>query len=191
LGADTLLGIAIGLGLSAACGFRVFVPLLALNLAALNGYLQLAPGFEWIGSSHATLAFGTATLVEILAYYIPWLDHLLDLIASPAAIVAGTILTASMIVELSPLLKWTLAIIAGGGAASIIQGTTVALRTKSLALTGGLGNPMVSTIEAMGAVVTSLLAILVPILCLLLLLVMSVWVFLKAGLFFFGRAKIK
>ncbi len=191
MGADTLLGIAIGLGLSAACGFRVFVPLLALNLAALNGYLQLAPGFEWIGSSHATLAFGTATLVEILAYYIPWLDHLLDLIASPAAIVAGTILTASMIVELSPLLKWTLAIIAGGGAASIIQGTTVALRTKSLALTGGLGNPMVSTIEAMGAVVTSLLAILVPILCLLLLLVMSVWVFLKAGLFFFGRAKIK
>lgn len=188
---ETLLGIFVGIGLSAACGFRVFVPLLAINIASLNGYLQLAPGFEWIGSSHATLAFGTATLVEILAYYIPWLDHLLDLIASPAAIVAGTILTASMIVELSPLLKWTLAIIAGGGAASIIQGTTVALRTKSLALTGGLGNPMVSTIEAMGAVVTSLLAILVPILCLLLLLVMSVWVFLKAGRFFFGRAKIK
>ncbi len=186
-----MLGIFVGIGLSAACGFRVFVPLLAINIASLNGYLQLAPGFEWIGSSHATLAFGTATLVEILAYYIPWLDHLLDLIASPAAIVAGTILTASMIVELSPLLKWTLAIIAGGGAASIIQGTTVALRTKSLALTGGLGNPMVSTIEAMGAVVTSLLAILVPILCLLLLLVMSVWVFLKAGRFFFGRAKIK
>jgi len=191
LGAETLFGIAVGIGLSAACGFRVFVPLLAINLASLNGYLQLAPGFEWIGSSYATIAFGTATLVEIAAYYIPWLDHLLDLIASPAAIVAGTMVTASLVVELSPFLKWTLAIIAGGGAASIIQGTTVALRTKSLAFTGGLGNPAVSTIEATGAVVTSLLAILVPILCLLLLLVMSVWVFLKAGRFFFGRIKIK
>lgn len=191
MGTETLLGIIVGIGLSAACGFRVFVPLLAINIASLNGYLQLAPGFEWIGSSYATIAFGTATLVEITAYYIPWLDHFLDLIASPAAIVAGTMVTASLVMELSPFLKWTLAIIAGGGAASIIQGTTVALRTKSLAFTGGLGNSMVSTIEAMGAVVTSLLAILIPILCLILLLLMSVWIFLKAGRFFFGRAKIK
>jgi len=176
--------------LSAACGFRVFVPLLAINIAALNGFLQLAPGFEWIGSYPATIAFGTATLLEILAYYIPWLDHLLDLIASPATIIAGTIVTASLVTDLSPFLKWTLAIIAGGGAAAIIQGTTVALRTKTSALTGGLGNPLISTLEAVGAVTTSLLAILVPILCLILLVVISVWVFLKAGRFFFGRIKI-
>lgn len=176
--------------MSAACGFRVFVPLLAINIAALNGFLQLAPGFEWIGSYPATIAFGTATLLEILAYYIPWLDHLLDLIASPATIIAGTIVTASLVTDLSPFLKWTLAIIAGGGAAAIIQGTTVALRTKTSALTGGLGNPLISTLEAVGAVTTSLLAILVPILCLILLVVISVWVFLKAGRFFFGRIKI-
>ena len=176
--------------MSAACGFRVFIPLLAINIAALNGFLRLAPGFEWIGSYPATIAFGTATLLEILAYYIPWLDHLLDLIASPAAIISGTIVTASLVTDLSPFLKWTLAIIAGGGAAAIIQGTTVALRTKTSALTGGLGNPLISTLEAVGAVTTSLLAILVPILCLILLVVISVWVFLKAGRFFFGRIKI-
>src|SRR4030042_1380930 len=101
-GAETLLGTAVGIGLSAACGFRVFVPLLAMNVAALTGYLQLAPGFEWIGSYPATIAFGTATIVEIFAYYIPWLDHLLDLVTSPAAIIAGTMATASMVTEMSP-----------------------------------------------------------------------------------------
>ena len=181
----------VGVGLSAACGFRVFVPLLTMNVAALTGYLQLAPGFEWIGSYHATMAFGTATIVEVLAYYIPWLDHFLDLIASPTAIIAGTISTASMVMELSPFLKWTLAIIAGGGAAALIQGATVALRTKSSVLTGGLGNPLVSTVEAMGAIITSLLAILVPILCLVLLTLLCVWIFRKTGRLFFGRMKIK
>jgi hypothetical protein len=71
---ETLLGIAVGIGLSAACGFRVFVPLLVMNLATLTGHLYLAPGFEWIRSDYATIAFGTATFFEILAYYIPWLD---------------------------------------------------------------------------------------------------------------------
>src|SRR4030043_1502223 len=134
---ETLLGIAVGIGLSAACGFRVFVPLLMMNLAILTGHLPLSPGFEWIGSDYATIAFSTATLVEVLAYYIPWLDHILDLIASPAAIIAGTIATASMVMDISPFLRWTLAIIAGGGAAAIVQGVTVTLRKKSTALTGG------------------------------------------------------
>jgi hypothetical protein len=188
---ETLLGIAVGIGLSAACGFRVFVPLLTMNVAALTGYLQLAPGFEWIGSYYATMAFGSATIVEVLAYYIPWLDHFLDLIASPTAIIAGTIATASMVMELSPFLKWTLAIIAGGGAAALIQGATVALRTKSSALTGGLGNPLISTAEVIGSMITSLLAIIVPILCLFLLALLCILVIRKAGYFFFGRTKIK
>src|SRR4030042_1166867 len=188
---ETLLGIAVGIGLSAACGFMGFVALLVMNLAALNGHLHLSPGFEWIGSEYATIAFGIATVVEFLGYYIPWLDHLLDLIASPAAIIAGTIATASMVTEMSPFLKWTLAIIAGGGAAALFQGATVALRTKSSALTGGIGNPLVSTAEVVGSIVTSLLAIIVPILCLFLLALLCILVIRKAGHFFFGRTKIK
>jgi len=181
----------VGIGLSAACGFRVFVPLLAMNVAALTGYLQLAPGFEWIGSYPATIAFGTATIVEIFTYYIPWLDHLLDLVTSPAAIIAGTMATASMVTEMSPFLKWTLAIIAGGGAAALFQGATVALRTKSSALTGGIGNPLVSTAEVVGSIVTSLLAIIVPIFCLLLLALFCFWIIRKTGRLFLGRIKIK
>src|SRR6267378_5007073 len=114
---ETLMSICLGIGLSAACGFRVFVPLLIMSIASLSGHLSLAHGFEWIGSYPALISFSVATCLEIAGYYIPWLDHLLDTMATPAAIVAGTIVTASMMTDVSPLLKWTLAIIAGGGAA--------------------------------------------------------------------------
>jgi len=188
---ETLLGITVGIGLSAACGFRVFVPLLAMNLASLTGNLYLSSGFEWIGNYYATIAFGTATVVEILAYYIPWLDHILDLIASPAAIVAGTIATASMVMDISPFLRWTLAIIAGGGVAAIVQGVTVTLRTKSSVLTAGAGNVLVSSAELVGSIITALLAMIVPMVCLVLIALLCIFVIWKAGRFFFGRIKIK
>ena len=187
---ETLLGIAIGIGLSAACGFRVFVPLLVMNLASLGGQLHLSSGFVWIGSYYATIAFATATIVEALGYYIPWLDHFLDIIAAPAAIIAGTVVTASMITDLSPFLKWTLSLIAGGGIAGLVQGTTVALRAKSSLLTAGIGNPFVSTLELVGSIITALLAILVPILCLALIGFLCVFVISKAGRFIFGRKKL-
>jgi hypothetical protein len=188
---DTLIGVPIGIGLSAACGFRVFVPLWVMNLASLTGHLHLGPGFEWMGSPYTTVAFGTATLVEVLAYYIPWLDHILDLIASPAAMIAGTVVTASMVMEMSPFLKWTLAIIAGGGAAAMVQGMTIALRTKSSALTAGMGNPLIATGELVGSVVTALLAVIVPILCLILVASLCIFVTWKIGRFFLGRIKIR
>jgi hypothetical protein len=191
MGTETLLGIAIGIGLSAACGFRVFVPLLVMNLAVLTGHLHLSPGFEWIGSYYATAAFVTATLVEILAYYVPWLDHVLDLIASPAAIIAGMVVTASVVMDISPFLKWTLAIIAGGGTAAMVQGATVALRAKSSALTAGTGNIFVSSAELAGSVITALLAVIVPIICLVLIALLCIFVIWKAGRLFFGRMKIK
>lgn len=177
---ETFLGIAIGIGLSAACGFRVFVPLLIMNLASLSGHLHLSPGFEWIGNYYATIAFGTATVIEVMAYYIPWLDHVLDLVATPAAIIAGTVATASLVTEMSPFLKWTLAIIAGGGIAALVQGTTAAFRVKSSISTAGIGNPLFSTLEVIGSIITALLAILLPILCLALIALICNLVIRKA-----------
>jgi len=184
---ETLLGTAIGIGLSAACGFRVFVPLLIMNLAFLSGQLHLSPGFAWIGSSYATIAFGMATVIEVLGYYIPWLDHVLDVIATPAAIVAGTVATASMASDMSPFLKWTLSLIAGGGIAGLVQGTTVALRATSLVSTAGIGNPLLSTAELFGSIVTALLAIFVPILCLVCVVLLCILVIRKARRMVFGR----
>ena len=186
---DTLLGIAIGIGLSAACGFRVFVPLLIMNLAALSGHISLSPGFAWIGSYYATAAFATATILEILGYYIPWVDHLMDMVATPAAVVAGTLTTASVAYDLSPFLRVTLALIAGGGIAGLVQGATVALRAKSALITAGAGNPLIATLELVGAIVTALLAILIPVVCLVLIGLFCFFIFRKVGRLAFGRMK--
>ena len=163
MSADVLLAIAVGIGLSAACGFRVFVPLLLLNLASRVGYMQLAPGFEWLGGEVATVLFVTATVLEVLAYSIPGMDHLLDLIASPAAVLAGALVSLSVIVDLPPLIKVALALIAGGGIAALVQGATTSLRATSLLATGGLGNVLVAILELVGASVTAALAILIPV----------------------------
>lgn len=184
---ETFLGIVVGIGLSAACGFRVFVPLLVMNLSSLSGHLHFSSEFAWIGSYYATVAFGTATIVEVVGYYIPWLDHVLDILATPAAIIAGSVVTASMITDISPSLKWTLSLIAGGGIAGLVQGATVALRAKSSVSTGGVGNPLVSTLELVGSIITALLAVLVPILCLALMACVCIFGIRKAGRLVFGN----
>ena len=161
-----MLGLVIGIGLSAACGFRVFVPLLGISIATMTGYLTLSPGFQWIGSWPAFVAFSTATILEMAAYSIPWLDHVMDMITTPAAVVAGAMVTASMIGEMNPLLKWSLAIIAGGGTAGLVQAGTVMLRGASSVTTGGVGNVLVSAGEMIGSILTTLLALMIPFLCL-------------------------
>ena len=125
---EAMLAVFVGLGLAASCGFRVFVPLLVTSAAALSGYLELAGGFEWIGTWTAFTAFAVAAFLEIFAYYIPWLDNLLDTIASPVGVIAGVILFAASTTELDPLWHWSLAVIAGGGYAGIVQGGTVVTR---------------------------------------------------------------
>lgn len=169
---ETLLSVCVGIGLSAACGFRVFVPLLVMSIASLSGHLTLAHGFEWIGSYPALIAFSVATCLEIGGYYIPWVDHSLDTIATPAAIVAGIIVTASAVGDMSPFLKWTLAVIAGGSAAGLVQGATVVTRGASTLSTAGLANPLVATLELAGAVITSIVAIVMPFLAVALILVL-------------------
>lgn len=161
---DMLHAILIGIGLSAACGFRVFVPLLGVSIAALTGYLPLSPDFAWLGTWPALMALAMATALELGAYSIPYLDNLLDVIAAPAAVVAGTLLTASLLGDTSPMLKWSLAVIAGGGAAGIVQAGSMVLRGGASLLTGGLGNVFVAALEFVGAVVMTLLALMIPLL---------------------------
>ncbi|MEH0156641.1 DUF4126 domain-containing protein [Limibacter armeniacum] len=144
---DLLFGIITGVGLSAASGFRVFLPLLAVSAAANFNIIDLSESFSWMDTWLAFGCFLTASIVEVLVYYIPAVDNLVDTIAGPAAVVAGTVLTASTLGDISPFFKWTLAIIAGGGAAGITQAATTVARGASTAMTGGLGNIGVSTIE--------------------------------------------
>jgi hypothetical protein len=160
---ETLLSIFIGIGLSAACGFRVFIPLMVVSVASLSGHLTLAPGFEWIATYPALGAFGIASIIEILSYYVPVIDNLLDTIAFPAAVIAGTIVMASAVSEMSPLLRWSLAVIVGGGIAGTVQGLTSITRLASTATTAGFANPIFSTAEAGGSVAMSTIAISLPV----------------------------
>ncbi len=159
---DTLLSIGIGIGLSAACGFRIFVPPLVMSIAALSGHLPLAPEFEWVGTYPALVAFTVATCIEIAAYYIPWVDNFLDTVSTPTAIAVGTFITAAFVPNTDPLLQWTTAAIAGGGSAGIIQAFMGMTRLSSTALTGGIGNSIISTIESTSSLTLSVMAIFVP-----------------------------
>ena len=171
------LSLIIGIGLAAACGFRVFVPLLVMSVAARAGHLDLTPGFAWIASAPALAAFAAATAAELLGYFVPYVDHLLDLLGAPAAAAAGVLVSVSSFVGMSPFLRWTLAIIAGGGLAALVHSATGAARAASTITTGGLANPAVAAAEAGSATLLSVLAIAAPIvaLALLALLVFLAW----------------
>jgi len=161
-GLDLALSIALGVGLAAAVGFRVFLPMLVMSIAAYSGHLSLSSGFAWLGTAPALVMLSVAALLEILAYYIPGVDNLLDAIATPAALIAGTVVSAAVMTDLPPIVKWTTAVIAGGGAAGLTQGLTSLLRAKSTVMTAGLGNHVLATGELGGALIVSLLALVAP-----------------------------
>jgi Domain of unknown function (DUF4126) len=161
-GSDLALSIVLGVVLAAATGFRVFLPMLIVSGAAYTGHLSLDNSFAWLGTPFALTMLGAAALAEVLAYYVPGVDNLLDALATPAAFVAGTIVSAAVMTELPPMVKWTAAVIAGGGTAGFTQGVTAMLRAKSTVFTGGFGNSVIATGELGGSVLLSLLALAAP-----------------------------
>jgi hypothetical protein len=170
---DIVLSVMVGISLAAACGFRVFVPMLVLCIACRAGAVHLNPSLAFLASTPALICFSVATVVEILAYKIPWVDHALDTIASPAAVVAGTLVVASQFTftgSNGDLLKWGLAAIVGGGAAGAVQAATVTGRGVSTLFTGGIANPLYATVESGSAVVLSVMAVVFPVLAFLALL---------------------
>ena len=159
---EIIIALCLGVTLSAACGFRVFIPPLAMSLAAMYGHFPLSSGFEWLGTSEAAIALSIATLLEISAYYIPLIDNLLDTVQIPLAVGIGTVITAATLGHTDPVLQWTLAAIAGGGTAGLMGTLAGFTRLASTGVTGGLGNFIVATIEAVGSVSLSILGLTFP-----------------------------
>ncbi|WP_088893065.1 DUF4126 domain-containing protein [Leptolyngbya ohadii] len=160
---ETIVDLLLGIGLSAAAGFRVFVPFLVLSIAAVIGHIDLPTQFDWIETNQALIVLAAASLLEVVGYYIPWFDHLLDVIATPSAVVAGTLVTALATSGMNPLLQWTLAIIAGGGTAGLTRGMNNFLRFLSTSISLGLTNPVFATIELVLAIGLAILAITLPV----------------------------
>ena len=170
---ETIIAISLGIGLAAACGFRIFVPMFVISICANADWLSLSESFEWVGSPAAMIAFGVATVLEIGAYYVPWLDNLLDTIATPAAAIAGVLVTAAFVSDMHPLLAWSVSIIAGGGVAGTIKTGMAGIRIGSTTTTAGVANPVVSTFESVSALSMSLLSIIVPIAAAILALILT------------------
>jgi hypothetical protein len=182
-----LLSIALGVGLAAATGFRVFLPLLVAAIAARSGLLPLSDGFAWLASTPALATLGSAAVLETLAYYVPGVDHALDLLAGPVAVAAGVVASASVMAEVPPAVMWPVAIIAGGGIAGLTKGSAALVRAKSGMVTGALSNPVVSTVETIGATALAMLAIALPLACLAAVIALCVWAVRKAGRLLFVR----
>lgn len=174
MGIETILSIFLGIGLASASGFRVFLPLFALSLASYFNLWQLNESWLWIGSIPALLTLGIATFAEIFAYYIPFVDNLLDTIAVPLAAIAGTVVMASTVVDISPMMTWALALIAGGGTATAMQGMTTVTRLASSIKTAGIGNPVVATAETGTAVAMSALSIFQPVVAIIVVVIVFV-----------------
>lgn len=169
----------LGVALSAASGFRIFIPLLVTNLATQAGLFSLAENFTWMSSGTATIILVIAVIIELAAYYIPFVDNTLDTMAAPAAVVAGTLLTTSFLQIDDPIIQWGLGLIAGGGVAGTIQAGTSLLRLGSSKFTGGLGNNFVATGENAISAGISIFALIIPIFIGGLVLISVIWVWKK------------
>lgn len=173
---EFLMAALIGVGLSAAAGFRVFTPLFIASLASYLDWVNLSSTFDWMGTLPAIIAFGVATLIEVGAYYLPVIDNFLSILAAPAAAIAGILLTASFITDSNPLLTWAVAIIAGGGAATLTNAASGTARVASTATTAGIANPALSVVEDVTAVSVSLLSLFIPILGIVLVIVVAFFI---------------
>ncbi|HLL94808.1 MAG TPA: DUF4126 domain-containing protein [Spirosoma sp.] len=173
---DWITSACIGVGLAACCGFRVFVPLLIASVATKLGIIGVMDGFEWLSQWPALIGLSAATIFELGAYYIPWLDNALDTLATPISIAAGTLLSTSFLNIDSPVLQWGMGLMLGGGSAGIVQAGTSLLRLGSTATTGGLGNPVVATGENIASFVFSILTVLLPLVAIIVVGVVVVFV---------------
>ena len=174
---ELFLSICLGIGLAAAVGFRVFLPLMVLSAAGYFNVIALDESWQWAGSLTAMITLGVAAIIEILGYYIPWVDNALDTVAVPLAAVAGTAVVAATVTDMSPVFTWALAIIAEGGTATLVQGNTTAARLVSSTTTGGIANPVLTTVETGSSVVLSILSVVFPILALILVLIVFYFIF--------------
>ncbi len=174
--AELITAVAIGIGLAASAGFRVFVPMLVAAIAAKAGVMPLNESFQWLASWTSIAILGTATVVEIMAYYIPVVDNLLDTVATPLAVVAGTLLLTSVLPIDSELMRWITGAAVGGGSAAVVQAGSALTRLTSTKLTAGLGNPVVATVENVAATGTSILSLVIPFFIIALFLLLVIFV---------------
>lgn len=176
---EWVLAVCAGVGLAAACGLRVFVPLLVVSVGAKLGFVGLGEQMAWLGSWPAVAALSIAAVVEGAGYLVPWIDHALDVIATPAALAAGTLVAASQFADFGPAAGWISAAILGGGAAAASQAANVSTRAASTVASGGTLNPLLSLVHTASSFAVSIVAVVAPILAaaaLAAIVILALWI---------------
>ena len=170
---EAISGLSAAFGLSGSAGLNAYIPLLLVALAARfpmsDPLVKLQPPFDLLGSWWAIGLIAVLLVVEIVADKIPAVDSVNDAIQTFIRPAAGAILfagSANVITDIHPILALGSGLLVAGG----VHATKTAARPVVTVTTGGVGNPVVSTLEDIVAFVVSLLAILLPIIAALLLL---------------------
>jgi hypothetical protein len=163
---------AIGLALPA--GLNAYIPLLTVALAERFGILSLRTPYDALGSWWAIALIGALLVVEIVADKIPVVDHANDVVQTIVRPAAGALLAVGASGQVGE--KYPIAMIAAGiivaGAVHVAKATT---RPAVNLSTAGMGAPVVSTAEDIGALGMSIIAIAVPALVGVVLVGLVVW----------------
>ena len=169
-------------GLSASAGLNAYIPLLVIALSArfFPQYITLSEPFDLIASTPAIVVLVVLLIIEVLADKVPAIDHLNDIIGMFVRPVAGAVLFAAS-TQTVTFLNPTVALILGFFVAGATHGVKATTRPMITASTGGVGNPVVSTLEDIAALVTTLVALLAPLLIALAMIVFAVLFLLWLG----------
>ncbi len=173
----TISAVALGIALSACCGFRVFIPLLITSITVYNHWFVLPGNMHWMGSGFSVACFAAASVIEVGAYYFPFLVNILDTVAAPLAVAAGTMLAHALIPfpEGEPFLRWVMAFVAGGATAGTIHIGTGIWRLFSTKATLGTGNPVLATGENAAAIAGAIASFFIPLIMSIVMLLIVGW----------------
>ena len=186
---DAVLAALTGMGLSAAAGLNAYIPFLVVALIArFTDYIVLPVGYEWIESNWAIGIGAALLLAEIVLDKIPAVDTINDTIQTfirPsmgglifAATTAAAQLDNSTWMKENPWVSVVLGVLISG----LVHAGKMAARPVINIGTVGTGAPVVSTVEDVGSLGLSLIALIAPvlvILCLALLAWLLIWMWLR------------
>jgi hypothetical protein len=188
-----VLEVLTGTGLAVAAGLNAYIPLLLLGLAArFLDWVSLPAGWSWLENPWVLGGIGALLVVELIADKIPVVDTINDWLQSivrPAAggIVFGSGSAAQTLAVTEPGeggdQQWV-PVVAGAVIALLVHLAKMAARPAANALTAGAAAPVLSTVEDLGAVLLTVLALVVPILVIVALIAAAV-----AGPILLARAR--
>jgi len=161
-----------GIALAAPAGLNAYIPLLGVALAERFGWMTLRGSFDVLGEWWMIALIAVLLLVEIIADKIPVVDHVNDAIQTVVRPAAGGLLAASAsgAGTLSTVALVVVGVLLAGG----VHVAKAAARPVINATTGGLGAPVASTTEDVGAAGLTVLAIAVPLLAIAVVITLMV-----------------